>query len=197
MPALTLASGSGIRRRLLEAARVPVEIRPARVDEDALRAALAAEGASPRDTADALAEAKARKIAARTPGLVLGCDQILAVDRDILAKPADPSEARAQLARLSGRRHDLFSAAVIYEDAVPVWRHVGHVRLHMRPLSVAYLDAYLARNWDSVRDSVGAYKLEEEGARLFSRIDGDYFTVLGLPLLEVLSYLTLRGVIDT
>jgi len=197
MPALTLASGSGIRRRLLEAARVPVEIRPARVDEDALRAALAAEGASPRDTADALAEAKARKIAARTPGLVLGCDQILAVDRDILAKPADPPEARAQLARLSGRRHDLFSAAVIYEDAAPVWRHVGHVRLHMRPLSDAYLDAYLARNWDSVRDSVGAYKLEEEGARLFSRIDGDYFTVLGLPLLEVLSYLTLRGVIDT
>jgi Nucleotide-binding protein implicated in inhibition of septum formation len=197
MPVLTLASGSGIRRRLLEAASVPVEIRPARVDEDALRAALAAEGASPRDTADALAEAKARKIAARTPGLVLGCDQILAVDRDILAKPTDLPEARAQLARLSGRRHDLFSAAVIYEDAAPVWRHVGHVRLHMRPLSDTYLDAYLARNWDSVRDSVGAYKLEEEGARLFSRIDGDYFTVLGLPLLEVLSYLALRGVIDT
>lgn len=162
-----------------------------------MKAALLVECASPRDIADTLAEAKARKISARHPGqLVLGCDQVLDHGGVCLSKPETPDDARTQLASLRGSTHRLLSAAVIYRDGEPLWRHVGTVRLTMRAFSDDYLDGYVARNWDSIRNSVGAYKLEEEGVRLFTRIDGDYFTVLGLPLLELLAYLTLRGDID-
>lgn len=195
--ALVLASSSAIRRKLLENAGVEVVVSPPRIDEDALQSALVAEEAKPRDIADTLAEAKARKISSRHPAqLVLGCDQVLEHDGGILSKPDTPDEARAQLAALRGGTHRLLSAAVIYSDGKPLWRHVGIARLTMRAFSDAYLDDYVARNWDSIRHSVGAYKLEEEGVRLFTRIDGDYFTVLGLPLLELLAYLTLRGDID-
>lgn len=198
MSDLVLASASAIRRQLLEQAGLSVEVMPARVDEDTIRATMQAEGAAPRDIADALAEAKARKIGARHPDrLVLGCDQVLALGNRILSKPETPDEARAQLKDLSGQRHMLLSAAVIYDEARPVWRHVGVVRLQVRELSEGYIDDYVARNWDSIREAVGGYKLEEEGVRLFSRIEGDYFTVLGLPLLELLSYLTLRGTLRT
>jgi septum formation protein len=191
---LILASGSAVRRRLLQDADVPVEVVVPRVDEDSVRDALVAEAASPRDVADALAELKARRVAEKSPGtFVVGCDQVLDIEGRILAKPATPEEARAQLAVLNGKRHKLHSAVVVCEDGKPVWRHVGEVRLTMRSCSDSYLDDYIARNWESVRDAVGSYKLEEEGVRLFSRIEGDYFTVLGLPLLELLSYLTLRG----
>jgi septum formation protein len=110
-----------------------------------------------------------------------------------LSKPKSPEEAQAQLLNMRGKRHDLLSAVVICEGGKPIWRHVGVVHMTMRPFSEAYLDGYIARNWESIRHSVGAYKLEEEGVRLLSRVEGDYFTVLGLPLLDLLSYLTLRG----
>jgi septum formation protein len=194
---LVLASASPIRRALLDRAGVRHEAIPARIDEAAIRAALESQGAGPRDMADALAEAKARKIAARHPeAMVIGSDQVLEVAGDILGKPETPAEAAAQLHRLSGTTHRLFSAAVIYEAGEPVWRHVATVRMTMRALSEPYLAGYLDRNWQSVRDSVGAYKLEEEGVRLFSRIEGEYFAVLGLPLIELLGYLTQRGVIE-
>lgn len=193
---LILASGSKIRQRLLDQAGVPLSVQPARVDEDALKAALLAEGAGPRDLADALAEAKARKVSGRHRGLVLGCDQVLALGDEVFDKPADQADARAQLCRLRGQRHQLLSAAVLYEDGEPVWRHVGVARLVMRRFSDAYLEGYLARNWPEIGQSVGAYMLEAEGVRLFSRIEGEYFTILGLPLLELLNYLTLRGVIE-
>lgn len=194
--ALVLASGSAIRRQLLERAGVPVSVVPARIDEEALRDGLLAEGAAPHDVADALAEAKAMRVAGKHPrSLVLGCDQVLGFKGHVFGKPTSPEDARDQLMRLRGQTHALYSAAVIYEEARPVWRHVGHVRLTMRAFSDAYLDDYLTRNWDSVRESVGAYKLEEEGVRLFAQVQGDYFSVLGLPLIELLSYLAQRGTV--
>ena len=194
---LILASASPIRRMLLDRAGVAHEAMAARVDEAAIRDALAAEGAKPRDIADALAEAKAKKLSLKFPdAIVIGCDQVLEAEGEVLAKARTRAEAAAQLRRLSGKTHRLLSAVVIYEAGQPVWRHVGTVRMTMRVLSDAYLTGYLERNWESVRDCVGAYKLEEEGVRLFSRIEGEYFTVLGLPLIELLGYLALRGVIE-
>lgn len=194
---IVLASGSEIRRRLLENAGVQPEVIVPRIDEENVKASLVAEGALPRDVADALAELKALRVAATRPdALVIGCDQVLAHDGRLLSKPATPDEALAQLAALNGRRHELLSAVVVCEAGAPVWRHVGKVALTMRDCSSAYLSGYVDRNWNSIRHAVGGYKLEEEGVRLFSRIEGDYFTVLGLPLVALLNWLTLRGSLD-
>ncbi len=194
---IVLASGSSIRAQLLENAGVPFSVQIACVDEDSIKLALLAEGASPRDIADALAEMKARKVSDKTPGaMVLGCDQVLDFDGQLLSKPPTPEDAFAQLKMMRGKQHMLLSAAVIYQDGEPIWRHVGQVRLRMRMSSDAYLRDYVDRNWDSIRHAVGAYKLEEEGVRLFATIDGDYFNVLGMPLLELLNYLAVKGVID-
>jgi septum formation protein len=193
---ILLASSSEIRLHLLQAANVPVTVRPARIDEEAVRAALEAEGATPRDLADALAELKARKIADKEPGaLVLGCDQVLDCKSRVYTKPDSREDALEQLRSLRGQTHRLLSAAVLYQEGKPVWRHVGEARLTMRHISDAYLHDYVARNFDSIRHAVGCYKLEEEGVRLFSAIQGDHFTILGLPLLPLLSYLSTRGVI--
>ena len=195
---IILASGSEIRAQLLTNAGLDFDVSVARVDEEAVRASLLAETASPRDIADTLAELKAQRVAARHPdALVIGCDQVLALGPQIFNKPETPAEALSQLQSLRGQKHQLLSAAVIYGEGKPLWRHVGVVRLHMRDASDTYLADYVDRNWDSIRHSVGAYKLEEEGVRLFTRIEGDYFTVLGLPLLELLSYLTLRGTLPS
>ncbi len=194
---IILASGSSIRAQLLENAGVPFTVQVARVDEDTIKRALLAEEASPRDIADALAEMKARKISDKSPGaMVLGCDQVLDFEGQLLSKPKSPEDAFAQLKAMRGKRHMLLSAAVIYQDGEPIWRHIGQVRLRMRMNSDAYLRDYIDRNWDSIRHAVGGYKLEEEGVRLFATIDGDYFNVLGMPLLELLNYLAVKGVID-
>ncbi|MEL6453063.1 MAG: Maf family protein [Pseudomonadota bacterium] len=168
-----------------------------RVDEDAIKEALKAENAPPREIADALAEMKARKVAEKHPeAMVVGCDQVLAFGAQILSKPKDQKEAIVQLRAMRGKCHTLLSAAVIYHEGKPIWRHIGQVRLTMRNVSDTYVDRYVDRNWDDIRHSVGAYQLEAEGVRLFHSIDGDYFNVLGMPLLELLDFLTLRGVID-
>jgi len=191
---LILASASRIRASLLQRAGVAVEVVPARIDEEALRLALAAEGAGPRDVADSLAGHKARKVGERRPeALVLGCDQVLDLDGAVLGKPADIDAARTQLRALRGRSHRLLAAAVLYHAARPVWRHVGEARLTMRSFSDAWLEGYLARNGAGLCDSAGAYKIEEEGVRLFSRVEGDHFSILGLPLVALLDYLTARG----
>jgi septum formation protein len=193
---LILASTSPTRLAMLRAAGLDLTAVAPRVDEAAIRDALTSEGAHPRDIADALAEMKARKVAEKHPtALVLGCDQVLALDRQTFAKPETPDDARAQLRHLRGKTHKLLSALVVYENAEPVWRFVGEARLTMHPVSDAYLDEYVTRNWDSIRHSVGGYKVEEEGVRLFSAIAGDHFTILGLPLLPLLAWLGNKGMI--
>jgi len=194
---IVLASESAIRAQLLRQAGIEFDVQRPRVDEVAVKAALLSENAPPRDIADALAELKARKISVRNPGsLVLGCDQVLDFEGTLLSKPNSSEQALEQLQSMRGKRHMLLSAAVICRDGEPVWRHVGQVRLRMRDSSDAYLNDYVTRNWDSIQHAVGAYKLEEEGVRLFSTIDGDYFNVLGLPLLEIINYLALQGTIE-
>lgn len=195
---MILASTSPTRLAMLRAAGLHPTPVPPRVDEATIRDALTAEGASPRDIADALAEMKARKVAEKHPtSLVLGCDQVLALDRETFAKPESPDDARQQLRTLRGKTHKLLSAAVVYENGEPVWRHVSEARLTMHQFSDAYLTDYVDRNWDSIRHSVGGYKVEEEGVRLFSAITGDHFTILGLPLLALLAWLGNRGMIAT
>lgn len=194
---LILASGSSIRAQLLSNAAVSFQIQIPRVDEQTMKTAMVAERALPRDIADALAEMKARRISNKNPGaLVLGCDQVLDFNGDLLSKPETPEQAIKHLRDMRGHEHRLLSAAVICQDGQPIWRHIGQVRLRMRKASDKYIDDYVARNWDSIRYSVGAYKLEEEGPRLFSEIEGDYFHVLGMPLLEILNFLTTKGVIE-
>ncbi|HQU67657.1 MAG TPA: Maf family protein [Albidovulum sp.] len=191
---IILASGSEIRATLLRSAGVDFETAKPRLDEEAIRAALEAEGAGPRDLADTLAEMKARKVSERNPGaLVIGCDQVLDHDGQVQTKPESEAAARAQLLALRGKTHRLLSAAVVVENGAPLWRHVGTARLTMREFSPGYLDGYLARNWPEIGSSVGSYQLESEGLRLFSRIEGDYFTILGLPLIELLTWLSIRG----
>lgn len=198
MSPLILASGSAIRAQLLRNSGVPFEVFKPRIDEDAARLAMEAEALEPRDIADHLAEMKAARIAAKFPqSLVLGCDQVLAFDGRILSKPATPAEAEEQIIRMSGQTHLLHSAAVLFEHRMPAWRHLGTVRLTMRSLSQDYIRSYVARNWEEIRHCVGGYQIEAEGVRLFSRIEGDYFTILGLPLLPLLDNLVARGMIET
>ena len=194
---LMLASTSAARRAMLTAAGVPHEAVAPHVDEDTLKAALAGEGASPRAVAEALAEAKAVKIAQRMPGaLVLGADQVLALDDGtMLDKPVDRAGAAAQLRSLRGRAHRLVSAAVIAENGTAAWRVADTATLEVRAFTDEWLDAYLDAEGTAILGCVGSYRLEGLGAQLFARVRGDHFTILGLPLLAVLDYLRTRGVI--
>ena len=197
MSELILASGSSIRAELLRNAGIAFDVVVPRIDETAIKASLIPEGAKTRDIADTLAEMKARKVSQKfRSSWVIGCDQVLDLNGDILSKPANQMDALSQLKSLRNTSHSLFSAAVIYLDGEPVWRHVGKVRLRMRNFSDAYLETYIERNWDQIRYSVGSYQLESEGVRLFSQVEGDFFHVLGLPLLEILNFLSMRGVIE-
>lgn len=193
---LILASQSPARAGMLSRAGVPFEALPARVDEAAVKAGMLAEEALARDVADSLAELKARRVAARLPeALVLGADQILVCDGAIFDKPKDLAAARAQLVELRGRAHELLAAAVVIEAGRPVWRHIGRARLVMRRFSDAFLDDYLAAEGPRLLDTVGGYRLEGRGAQLFDRVEGDHFSILGLPLLELLAFLRTRGVV--
>jgi septum formation protein len=198
MTDLVLASSSAARQHMLAEAGLAFTTSPAAVDEAALKAALLAEGAPPRDVADKLAEAKALKVSRRHPeALVIGADQVLAAGPRILDKPASRAEARAQLIDLRGREHTLLSAAVIARDGQPLWRHVGRADLTMRAFSDSFLDRYLDAEGDLVLQSVGAYRIEGRGAQLFSRVRGDLFTIMGLPLIETLDFLRLHGACET
>ena len=194
---IILASNSSIRAKMMRQVGIEFEVQAARVDEESIKSSLISEGAKPRDIADILAEAKARRTSAKNPAaLVIGSDQVLELNGTIISKPKDEGELQQQMTMLSGKTHKLISAAVIYEDAKPIWRHVSEARMTMRELSSPFIAKYVARNWTEIQHSVGGYMIEAEGARLFSRIHGDQFTIMGLPLLELVSYLVLRGDMD-
>ncbi len=197
-PQIILASSSQTRQQLLLAAGLTFTHAPARIDEESIRASLEADGAKPLDIADLLAEMKARKLAEKHfDALVLGCDQVLDFKGKSWGKPDSQEDAVHQLSQLRGQTHQLLSAIVVYHQGEPVWRHVGKARLTMHAFSDGWLAGYVSRNWDSIRHSAGCYLLEGEGVRLFSNVEGDYFTILGLPLLPLLGYLRTRGFIET
>jgi septum formation protein len=194
---IILASGSPFRKALLVNAGVAVEAVPAEVDERALEAPLQGSGISPEDVALVLAEAKATEVSERKPGaLVLGCDQTLSLGDELFHKPADMEAARRHLLALSGKTHQLNSAVVLARDGAVLWRHVGIASLTMRKLDPAFIGRHLARVGAKALSSVGAYQIEGEGIQLFERIEGDHFTIVGLPLLPVLAKLRDLGVID-
>jgi septum formation protein len=179
---------------MLRDAGVDFTVSVPRIDEETILRSLESEGAKPADIADTLAEYKARRIGDKNPAaIVIAADQVLACNRRIYAKPKDMAEAREHLLALKGQGHQLLSAVVIYEDTKPVWRHVGRAQLVMRDFSTSFLDDYLEKVGESILQCVGCYQLESQGINLFSRVQGDHFTILGLPLLEVLAFLRTRG----
>lgn len=191
---LILASGSAARRQMLEAAGLDFEIQIPRVDEEASKASLRAEGLRPRDQADALAELKALSVSLSTPGFVIGADQMLALGGEVFDKPKDAGEARQHLMRLRGQTHELITAVVVAREGAIIWRQIDTPKLKMRKFSDEFLADYLDRAGENVLRSVGAYQLEGLGAQLFERVEGDYFSVLGLPLLPLLGFLREHGI---
>lgn len=195
-PRLVLASASAARRALLEAAGLRFEVRPAEVDEAALKQAARAAGLEAADAALRLADAKARWVAAQDPeALVIGCDQLLLCDGRWFDKPADPAEARAQLRALRGRTHTLVTTVLCRRGGQRLWQAVAEPRLTMRDFSDAFLETYLSREAGHVTASVGAYRLEGLGIHLFAGFEGEHAAILGLPLLGLLGFLRALGVV--
>ena len=195
-PQLLLASQSAGRANMLRAAGLSFETSPAHVDEESLTAALQAEGQSARNIADALAEAKAIKVSSRLPGvIVLGADSTLALDDGtMLTKPDSKENAAQQLRSMASSRHRLFSAVVAARDGQPIWRSVGVAKLWMRALSDEFITDYVEQNWDSIRWTVGCYEIEGAGMQLFDRVEGDPWTIIGMPMLPLLQWLRTTGI---
>lgn len=195
-PRLILASASTSRRALLAAAGLTFDVRPADVDEAAVKREARARGASAVEAALALATLKAARVAAHEPdALVIGADQILVCEDAWFDKPPSVAAARAQLCALRGRSHVLATAVVCQQGSRLVWHHVAEPRLAMRDFSDGFLDGYLAEEGDDVMSTVGAYRLEGRGVHLFARVDGEHAAVLGLPLLALLGFLRESGVL--
>ncbi len=196
MTSLVLASASASRAGMLQQAGVPFEIHPAHVDEEALKQSMLAERADGRAVADALAELKALRVSLSHPAaLVLGADQVLMCGGQLFSKAETMDAAAAQLRGLRGKSHQLVTAAVLAKGGAAIWRHVDISTLWMRDLSDAFVESYLATEGGALLGSVGCYRLEATGAQLFERIEGDYFSILGLPLVPLLTALRQHGVI--
>lgn len=192
---LVLASASPFRKTLLENAGLTFDVEPAQIDERAVEAALG--DLNPEDVATILAEAKAQDVSERNPdAIVIGSDQTLSLDGAIYHKPADMDEARRRLLALSGKTHDLNSAIVLAKDGETIWRHMSVARMTMRDLDPGFIGRHLSNVGDEALSSVGAYQFEGEGIQLFERIDGDYFAIIGLPMLPLLAQLRDLGAID-
>ena len=194
---LVLASASQVRTKILTAAGVSHIVEPANVDEDEIKQSLRLDGAAPGDIAATLAEAKALQTGNRHPdALVIGADQVLALGNRIFDKPADVAAAGEQLKTLRGKPHVLHAGVCVVQQGRRIWHCNETAELTVREFSDTFLDRYLATVGTAVCQSVGGYQLEGVGAQLFSRIDGDYFTILGLPLLPLLDFLRGHGVVQ-
>ncbi|WP_245214996.1 Maf family nucleotide pyrophosphatase [Pararoseomonas indoligenes] len=195
-PPLILASASSARRAVLDAAGLRFEAIAAAVDEASIKESARAEGFPPEDTALMLAEAKARRVAARRPeALVIGCDQMLVLEDRWFDKPESVEAARGHLEALRGKEHRLVTAVLCWRGGQRIWQHVAQPRLAMRAVSDTFIDAYLAAEGGRVTESVGAYRLEGPGVQLFDRVEGEHAAVLGLPLLPLLGFLRQHGVL--
>lgn len=195
-PALVLASGSRFRAAMLEAAGVTNIVDPPAVDEESIKRSLKAEGVEAATVAEVLAATKAQQVSRRHPGaLVVGADQMLECEGRWFDKPAGWEDARNHLKTLRARAHELVTAVCVVQDGLVLWHHVARAKLTMRPFSDSFIEEYLDRIGEAAFDSVGAYQLEGLGAQLFSRIEGDHFTIIGLPLLPLLDFLRGHGVI--
>lgn len=192
---IILASGSAIRRQILDGAGLDYEVIVRPVDEAAIKDAMLAENARLRDIADALAEAKAMRVSRQEQGLVIGADQIMVMDNQLFDKPKDMDDVRARLLSMRGKRHELIGAVVICENGAPVWRHLSRTKLWVRDFSEEFLDWYIKTEGEALTKSVGAYRFEGPGAQLFEKVEGGFFAILGLDLLPVLDYLRTRGVV--
>lgn len=194
---IILASASPFRRKMLEDAGIAVTAERPDIDERAAEKAVAGSGVTPEELAQILAEAKAVAVSERNPqALVIGADQTLSLGDEVLHKPRDMEEARRRLLALSGRTHQLNSAVVLAKNGEVLWRHVSIARLTMRDLDPAFVGRHLARVGDRALTSVGAYQVEGEGIQLFDKIEGDHFTIVGLPLLPLIAKLRELGAID-
>ena len=196
-PDIILASGSASRRNLLAGAGVTATSIKPNVDEDAHKAAMRRDNISVRDQAMHLAEAKAVKVSRSQSGLVIGGDQMLNLDGHAFDKPKDMIAAADHLRKLSGKTHTLETAIVICENGQPIWRHLARPKLTVRPLNEDFIQFYLQQCGEPLLSTVGAYMLEGMGSQIFTKIEGDYFSILGLPLLPLLDYLRVRNVIPT
>ena len=194
---LILASKSTARRAVLEGAGAPFETAVSGVDEEAVKIACLARGAGPREIAEVLAEQKAVRVSEARPGLVIGADQTLELDGGLYDKVDGFAEARERLKLLRGKSHQLHSAVVVAKAGAPIWRETVSAALTMRDFSDDFLEAYLAHEGEAALGSVGCYRLEGMGAQLFARIEGDYFTILGLPLMGLLELLRQHQVLST
>jgi septum formation protein len=195
VPDLVLASGSSARKALLAGAGLKFSVKTSLVDEDALKAGLLANGATPSEIAVQLARAKAEQVSLTQSCLVIGADQTLDLNGTLFSKPDTPEALKAQLEQLRGQRHSLHSALAIARDGNIIWQDVTSAHLTMRAYSDAFLETYLATHGQEVLACVGGYQLESMGVQLFEKIDGDYFTILGLPLMGLLSALRQFGVV--
>jgi septum formation protein len=198
MTELVLASASAVRATVLKHAGVHFRIEPAAINEEAIKTRLIGEGRSPREIADALAEAKALERSVANPdALVIGADQILVYEGECISKSRTLDDAAKLLRRLRGNLHRLVGAVVLAQKGEPVWRHLDTATLWMREFSDAFLNEYLAAEGESLLVGVGCYRLEGRGIQLFTRIEGDHFAILGLPLLPLLAALRERGLVTT
>lgn len=199
---IILASGSAIRREILDGAGLDYEVVVRPVDEAAIKSAMLADNTRLHDIADALAEAKAMRVSAQEAGFVVGADQIMVMKDEtgqdqLFDKPKDMDEVRARLLSMRGKKHELIGAVVICENGAPVWRHMSRTKLWVREFSENFLDKYIAAEGEALMKTVGAYRFEGPGAQLFEKVEGGFFAILGLDLLPILAYLRSRGVVQS